>query len=145
MTGLTRECFGTLIAYLFDLKAIARLRGRQRGWPRLLRPEGYLGVLLFYLGTTMNYKHLCMIFGVTPLVCGRVIRMMLQLIVRQLSDHAIAQVKIPDPVKMRQFADMVQLRAPIVNNVIGFMDGVSIPAECTDERVKQNAFYCGYD
>jgi hypothetical protein len=25
------------------------------------------------------------------------------------------------------------------------MDGVSIPAECTDERVEQNAFYCGYE
>jgi hypothetical protein len=25
------------------------------------------------------------------------------------------------------------------------MDGVSIPAECTDERIEQNAFYCGYD
>jgi hypothetical protein len=70
----------------------------------------------------MNYKHLCMIFGVTPSVSGWVIRMMLQLIFRRLSDHPIAQVKFPDPVKMRQFADMVQLRAPIVNDVIGFMD-----------------------
>ncbi len=70
---------------------------------------------------------------------------MLQLIVRQLSNHPIAQVKFPHPVKMRQFADMVQLRAPIVNNVISFMDKVWIPAECTDERVEQNAFYCGYD
>ena len=25
------------------------------------------------------------------------------------------------------------------------MDGVSFPAECTDERVEQNAYYCGYD
>ncbi len=134
-----------LLAYLFDLEAIAHLRGRQRGRPRSLSPEGYLGLLLFYLASTMNYKHLCMIFGVTPLVCGRVIRMMLQLIVRRLSDHPIAQVKFPDPVKMRQFADMVQLRAPIVNDVISFMDGVSIPAECTDERVEQNAFQCGYN
>ncbi len=46
---------------------------------------------------------------------------------------------------MRQFAEMVQLRAPIVSDVIRFMGGVSIPAECTDERIEQNAFYCGYD
>ena len=25
------------------------------------------------------------------------------------------------------------------------MDGVSLSSECTDERVEQNAFYCGYD
>ena len=46
---------------------------------------------------------------------------------------------------MRKFACMVQVRAPIVDDIIGFMDGVSIPAECTDERMEQNAFYCGYD
>ena len=46
---------------------------------------------------------------------------------------------------MCQFADMVQLRAPIVSDVIGFMDGVSIPIQCTDERVERNAYYCGYD
>ncbi len=134
-----------LLAYLFDLEAIARLHGREQGRPRSLRPKGYLGLLLFYSGSTMNYKHLCMIFGVTPSVCGRVICMMLQLIVWRLSDHPIAQVKFPDPVKMRQFDDMVQLRAPIVNGVISFMDRVSISAECMDERIKQNAFYCGYD
>jgi hypothetical protein len=93
----------------------------------------------------MCYKHLCLIFGVTPLVCSRVIRYMLRRVVQRLSDHPIAQVRFPDPAKMRQFADMVQLRAPIVSDIIGFMDGVSIPVECTDERVEQNAFYCGYD
>ena len=55
------------------------------------------------------------------------------------------QVKFPDVAKMHQCADMVQLRAPLMNNVIGFMDGVSIPVECMDERIKQNAFYCGYN
>jgi len=25
------------------------------------------------------------------------------------------------------------------------MDGVSFSSECTDERIEQNAFYCGYD
>ncbi len=25
------------------------------------------------------------------------------------------------------------------------MDGVSFPAECTDDRIDQNAMYCGYD
>ena len=40
---------------------------------------------------------------------------------------------------------MVQAREPSVDDVIGFMDGVSLSSECTDERVEQNAFYCGYD
>jgi hypothetical protein len=48
-------------------------------------------------------------------------------------------------VKMCQFAGRVQSREPLVDDVIGFMDGVSIPAECKDEHFEQNAFYCGYD
>jgi hypothetical protein len=46
---------------------------------------------------------------------------------------------------MREFADMVQAREPLVDDIIGFMDSVSFPMECTSERVQQNAFYCGYD
>ncbi len=91
----------------------------------------------------MSYKHLCLVFGITPLVCSRVICYMLRLVVLRLSDHLIAQVRFLDPEKMWQFAEMVQLQAPIVRDVIRFMDGVSIPAECTNERIKQNAFYFG--
>ena len=40
---------------------------------------------------------------------------------------------------------MVQSRESVVDDIFGFMNGVSIPAECTDEHVEQNAFYCGYD
>jgi hypothetical protein len=145
MTGLTQGCFAMLLAHLFDLEAIARLRGLQVGWPRSLRPDGYLGLVLFYFGSTMSYKHLCLILGITLLVCSRVICYMLRLVVLRLRDHPMAQVTFPDPEKMWQFAKMVQLWAPIVSDVIGFMDGVSIPAEFTDERIKQNAFYCGYD
>jgi hypothetical protein len=54
--------------HVFDLEALAHLL---RGRPRLLGPEGYLGLLLFYLGSTMNYKHLCLVFGITPPVCSR--------------------------------------------------------------------------
>ncbi len=65
--------------------------------------------------------------------------------VRLLWNHPIAQIKFPNEAKMRVLADMVQLQEPAVDDMIGFMDGVLFPAECTDERIKQNAFYCGYD
>ena len=143
MTGLTRASFGILLDYIFDLEDISHRR--RRGRPHSLRPEGCLGLLLFYLGSTMSYKHLCMIFGITLSVCSRVINMMLRKVVRMLRTHPFARVKFPDDAKMREFADMVQEREPLAHDVIGFMDGVSLSAECTDERVEQNAFYCGYD
>jgi hypothetical protein len=46
---------------------------------------------------------------------------------------------------MREYADMVHVREPLVDDVIGFMDGVSFSTECTDKRVEQNAYYCGHN
>jgi hypothetical protein len=91
------------------------------------------------------YKHLCLIFGITPLVCSRGINWMLKKIVHALRDHPFAKVKFPDREKMREYATMVEVREPIVNDIIGFMDGVSFSIECTDECVEQNSMYCGYN
>ena len=93
----------------------------------------------------MNHKHFCMILGIVPGVCSKVVCAMLRLAVRRLADNPITEVRFPSAEKMRRFAGMVQSREPLIDDVIGFMDGVSIPAECTDERFEQNAFYCSYD
>ena len=45
---------------------------------------------------------------------------------------------------MQLLSKMVNNREPPVQDVIGFMDGVSFSTECTDECVAQNSFYCGY-
>jgi hypothetical protein len=92
----------------------------------------------------MPCKHLCLILGLTPSVCGCAINWMLQRMVKLLNGHPFAKVKFPDNLKMREYADMIQAREPLADDVICFMDGVSFSAECTSERVQQNAFYCGY-
>ena len=143
MTGLTQAAFRSLLDYQFDLDGIAR---RQcRGRPRSLGPDGELGLLLFYLGSTMTVKHLCLIFGVVPSVCRLRINSMVKKAVKLLRSHPMARVEFPNKATMRRFANMVQQRKPSVNKIIGFMDGVSFPVECTDKRITQNAFYCGYD
>ncbi len=95
-----------LMDYLVDLEDMAR--HRCRGWPPLLGPVGYVGLLLFYLGSTMSYKHLCMIFGLTPTVCGHTINWMLRKTVRALRGHPLVRVQIPDKDKMREYAALVQ-------------------------------------
>jgi hypothetical protein len=35
------------------------------------------------------------------------------------------------------------IREPMISNVIGFMDGLGLATEMTDERIEQNAYYCG--
>jgi hypothetical protein len=143
MTGLTRPTFEMLLDYLFDLEYIACHCQCRR--PCSLGPEGYLGLLLFYLGSTMQYKYLCLMFGVTLSVCSRVINTMPKKVVQRLRSHPFAQVKFPNAAKMKEFANMVQEQEPLVSNIIGFMDGISFPAEFTDKHVKQNAYYCRYD
>ena len=40
---------------------------------------------------------------------------------------------------------MIQRREPLVNDIIEFMDGVSMTSECIAEPIAQNSMYCGYD
>jgi hypothetical protein len=139
LTVLNRHAFRSLLEYLFDDDKI--VPRRRCGRPCSLGPDGYLGLLLFYLGRTMQYKHLCLIFGLTPSVCRKAINWMLRRTVRLLNGHPFAKVKFPDNLKMREYADMIQAREPLADDVIGFMD----QTECTSKRVQQNVFYCGYD
>ena len=71
LTGLSRCDFVMLMDYLFDLENMAQ--HWPHGWPPSFGPEGYVRLLLFYLCSTMSYKHLCMIFGLTLTICSNAI------------------------------------------------------------------------
>jgi hypothetical protein len=135
MMGLNRHAFRCLLQYLFDDDEI--VTRRRRGRPHSLGPVGYLGLL--------QYKHLCLIFGLTLTVCGKAINWMLRRTVRLLNDHPFAKVRFPDDLKMSEFPNMVKARELLAEDVIGFMDEVLFQTECTSERMEQNAFYCSYD
>ncbi len=47
---------------------------------------------------------------------------MLKKVFQKLQSHPFAQVKFPSAANMREFADMVCAREPMVDNIIGFMD-----------------------
>jgi len=144
LTGLNRRAFYMLLDIVIPRDHRLRSRRRRRGRQWSLSAEGQLGLLLFYLGSTMPYKHLCLIFGITPSACSRILNKMLDRVVSRLRFHPYARVKFPNNEKMQQFASMIESREPSVSDVIGFMDGVSLTSECTDERITQNAYYCGY-
>jgi hypothetical protein len=127
MTGLTHRAFRSLLEYLFDADMIFPCH--RCGRPCSMGPDGYLGLFLFHLGNMMSHKHLCLILGLTPSVCSRTMNWMLQRTVRLLNDHPFAKVKFPDNAKIREYADMIKAREPLVNDVIGFMDSVSFLME----------------
>ncbi len=46
---------------------------------------------------------------------------------------------------MERFAEMISLCKLTIANVIGFIDGLGLATQMTDERLKQNTYYCRYD
>ena len=78
----------------------------------------------------MTNKYLCLIFGIVPTQCTIYIKDMLLLATDKLCCHPLSSVRFPDAAKMEQFAAMVNAREPLIDDVIGFMDGVSLPTKC---------------
>ena len=131
MTGLTREAFVMLHDILMPPSHPSLPRRRGTKWS--LTSEGQLGLLLFYISSTMNYKHLCLIFGITLNAWSQMLRNMLKLPVRHLRFHPLARIKFPSVEKMQTFASMINNREHSIDDVIGFMDGASLATECTSE------------
>jgi hypothetical protein len=144
LTGLTREAFIVLQDILFPPEPPNEFGQRPPGRPELLDNSSSVGLLLFYIGSTMTYKHLCIIFGIVHTQCSNYIQDMLLLATNKLCNHPLSSVRFPDAAKMEQFAAMINVREPLIDDVIGFMDGVSLPTQCTSKENEQNAMYDGY-
>ena len=147
LTGFTREAFKKLRKILFEHKFGIfknRITNRNNGRPPLLDYNGQLGLLLYFLNSTLKEKHLCQLFGVTPAVCSRIINRMLELTYSKLKVNNIAKVKWPNEAEMALLASLVHNREPTVSDVIGFTDGCSIPIQCSSDPIEQAKFYNGY-
>jgi hypothetical protein len=92
----------------------------------------------------MKIKHLCLLFGVTPSTACEIINDMLQKTIITLRKYPSSRIKFPDDNEMAEYARLISLREPAVGNIIGFIDGVSIPVQCSDDVLEQNAMYNGY-
>jgi len=143
LTGFNRIAFFNLRNLLFGRDYHGVLTKRP-GRPCQLDYNGQLGLLLYYLNSTMKLKHLCQIFGVVETTASNVIRRMIKLAIRKLAKNSFAMVKFPNEDEMELFAEMIHNREPTVSDVIGFTDGVSIPIQCSSDPVEQSKYYNGY-
>ncbi len=124
MTGFSRAAFQDLCLVLFIENNQQPIL--HRGKPELLDCAAQLGLYLFFIGSTIGIKHLCLIFGVVPSCCSDVISKMLQLVVKELiMNHPLAKVRFPNVEKMASLASLIQAWEPSVDNIIGFLDGLS--------------------
>jgi hypothetical protein len=145
MTGFNFAAFRSLRMILFEPEITEALAGvRPRGRPSQLDFDGQLGLYLYFVNSMLRIKHLCQIFGVTPTTVSIVINRMIRRVIKKLKTNAAAMIRYPTLAEKEQYAEMIRVREPLVNDVIGFIDGVSIPVQCSDEESEQNAMYNGY-
>ena len=114
------------------------------GRPSALDFVGQLGLFLFFCNSNLKIKHLCMLFGVVPSTCSRVITNMLFLVCRVLSRHPDSKISFPSSEEMEHLAALVALREPRVQDVIGFLDGMTIPVQCAEDLISQSKDYNGH-
>jgi hypothetical protein len=93
MTGFSRNSFSALVNILWPLDTRRNI-GNKRGRPSSLDENGQLGLLLFYLGSRMNIKHLCLLFGVVPSTVSSVIKDIIKLLIHKLIDHPSARISL---------------------------------------------------
>ena len=62
----------------------------------------------------------------------------------KVTDHPFSKIEFPNQEKMSKWARMIQQREPIADDVIGFMDGLSLHSECSSDNLEQNAMYNRY-
>lgn len=138
LTGFTRFAFMQLEAVLLDGLPV------RRGRPPQLDFRGQLGLYLFFLGSRMGLKHLCMLFGIVPSSASVFINRMMKLVSCKLSVHPRAAVIFPSQEEMLTLSNMVRNRESMAGNVIGFLDGLALPVQCSSAPTQQATYYNGY-
>ena len=168
ITGFTKEAFYGLEAAVFPEGQVP-----SRGRPPMLDNKGRLGLVLLFLGSRMETKFLCLLFGVVPTTANMNINAMLRLVVKKLKRNSAAKVSFPKTQGMRylsehffplschsflpspnlyihhqeklqEYADMVKQREPDVDNVAIFIDGSALSIQCSEEPDEQMANYNGH-
>jgi len=144
ITGFSRFAFNELEKVLFDADGMHSV-GSKRGRPELIDNRGKVGIYLLYVTSRMEVKMLCLIFGVPPTTCIGYINKMLQLVIKRLAKNDAAKIHFPKSDEEKSYyASLVARREPSIRNCIGFVDGLSVPAQCCSEVVAQNKAYNGY-
>ena len=71
------------------------------------------------------------------MICSHAIQKLLKKIPKKLYNHPFARVELPDEAKMQYLATLIWSLQAVAQDVIGFMDGLSLHSECNSDFVKQ--------
>ena len=145
LCGFDHQSFATINA-LFDVEyrqyspftvngQIRRrpLRNRRR---RLLSSIQCLGLVLAWTRTRGQYSVLQLIFGITKGHLSLWLRFGRRLLIKNLQNNPLAQVRIPTDEEIRQY--------PALEHCGGAMDGLKLRLERSGDDATQNSFFNGW-
>lgn len=144
ITGFSKQAFKLLFEALFTNAEIRKLSMTRVGRPNSLTCVDQVGLYIMYVSSRMRLKDLSLIFGVLKYQVSVYVRAIRARIISKLANHPEAAVIFPDDEKKAYFASLVRIREPCCTDVIGFTDGLSIPVQCSEDEIQQNAHYNKY-
>ena len=139
LTGYSRCAFENLKGILFE-----GVEYNTTGRPELLDHAGKLGLYLFFVGSTMEIKYLCSQFGILEGTASTIIKSMCELVIKKLKSRPESSITWPNEDKMQEWAELVRLREPLTRNVIGFVDGLALHVQCSEDIEEQAAAHNGH-
>lgn len=138
--GMDIDTFDHLLRLLVDKERPPRSDGRPR-MPLTYR----LALFLRFLNSTMAYKDLTQISGVSESTVCRVIHEMMDRLLDKLSRDVEARILWPTPVEIAGFQDLVRRRHPNLKpqGMFGFIDGCQLRCQNHPNLNTQNGYYNG--
>jgi hypothetical protein len=120
------------------------IHGKPRPGARSLDAEGALGLALHYLSSTMREITLAQIFALTPSTISRYIRFSLAILLQALRTMPSAAMNWPAENEFPELSELITARHPRLAGAFGFIDGLNLPVEVSEDPDIANAYYNGW-
>lgn len=115
-----------------------------RGYRRSLDAAGALGLALHWLSSTMREVSLQQIFALIPTTVNRYLDFALKLLDETLATMPEASIKWPRGRRLARFVDLLETKYPKLSGGFGFVDGLNLPVQVSNNQELENATYNGW-
>ncbi|KZT55346.1 hypothetical protein CALCODRAFT_437298 [Calocera cornea HHB12733] len=118
--------------------------GEPRPSKRSLNAAGGLGLVLYWLNSTMLDKSLAQIFALIPSTITRYRAFGLDILLRTLRGIPEGRITWPQDEDFHELSDLVVARHPLLQGAFGSVDGLNLPTATSSDERWQNAQYNGW-
>lgn len=136
-------------ALQWNTTPIPRVDSTATGAPRLgrrsLDAAGALGLVLHYLNSTMSETSLQEIFALIPATVSRYLNFSMAILLEALRSMPEAKVTWPTHTQeYNELSELIQSRHSLLQGAFGFIDGLNLAVQVSDDDEIENATYNGW-